>query len=946
MRNNLYIPSIDAKDLYISNNYINKIPYGYKITRKDGSVNLNKFINSFDYSLDLIELRDVAKSIYKKKDSLSFINNNKEYSSKIINVTFKYSVKEFNRVSSDLYVRLGYNVSESQLVDNKLIIDNVLVAIKLEQEMSNEIPDDIVPKYFKLTKNESSNTYKYILSGTIPNIVSSKELRNKLYKDGFICNGIKYVRFKRSSGSARVGKVLFIDSRLYEKMHISEQCGLNYSQGDSFDLAAFEAYIALPSSSIIDTIEIEPKNILVIDDFESVFKDVAVCTGLTSDNHLYTEEKNTTIKNSIWDGQSLIDISLMGNYSSNGMILLRNKFFKSCCFNTNIQEFFRDNNITDMKQLNGETIAEDISDIKLITTPSSIKFYKFGTLKTWLDNIYPFFGVVKHDKDTHFFDGKMVQGHYQLLNTLQLSKEEVYKIVQPGLDYLNKINTDPDVMRYHLKCRVDVDREYNNIMKTKNEMVYTLLNFNCGFENTKIYYDFKKDLCRSYLKNIKRGHVLIDGTYATLFGNPYEMLLQSIGKFDGNSIMDAGTVYNTRYSFGTEILGCRSPHVTIGNILVTTNKEYDEIAKYFNLTDKIICINSINENILERLSGADFDSDQLIITNNEIMINAAKKYYSLFNVPTRIIFPPSIKRTYTPESLSDLDFKTGTNKIGEIVNLSQELNSLLWNKVNEFGGDANKCFNKIKSIYYDVCQLDVMSNIEIDKAKKEYPINNGEELNIIRDKYKNELLSIDGKRKVMPKFLGFIAKTKGFYNSEAKDYQNYNTTMDYLLQETNKFRSKKSKGNDFTPLSEIFKLNTYNENSVKWSQIKKIIELSNDTANYIKSIAMRNDIDGEERHNLVLFAKEELNNKINKLKINNNTMYQLLKSLDSNKNNSIYNLLFHVLFNYKNDTLSEIINCKEKNYIEIEKCEDGNIEFYGIKHAKRSVNNKENACSA
>ena len=66
MRNNLYIPSIDAKDLYLSNNYIKNVPYGYKLTRKDGSDNFSKYINSFDYSLDLIELREVAKKIYDK----------------------------------------------------------------------------------------------------------------------------------------------------------------------------------------------------------------------------------------------------------------------------------------------------------------------------------------------------------------------------------------------------------------------------------------------------------------------------------------------------------------------------------------------------------------------------------------------------------------------------------------------------------------------------------------------------------------------------------------------------------------------------------------------------------------------------------------------------------------------------------------------------------------
>ena len=47
------------------------------------------------------------------------------------------------------------------------------------------------------------------------------------------------------------------------------------------------------------------------------------------------------------------------------------------------------------------------------------------TLDEWLDILEPTFGVVKYEKPTHFFDGRMVQTHYQLLNTLQMTYEEV-----------------------------------------------------------------------------------------------------------------------------------------------------------------------------------------------------------------------------------------------------------------------------------------------------------------------------------------------------------------------------------------------------------------------------------------------------------------------------------------------------------------------------------------
>ena len=110
------------------------------------------------------------------------------------------------------------------------------------------------------------------------------------------------------------------------------------------------------------------------------------------DDVLATNVKNDEeITNNIWDGQSLLCSTAFGNspdenlhwvngkYHDKGYFLLRNRFFKSACFQCDIQQFFKDNGITSIEQLNGQTLAENIKDIKLITTESSIKFLKYGT---------------------------------------------------------------------------------------------------------------------------------------------------------------------------------------------------------------------------------------------------------------------------------------------------------------------------------------------------------------------------------------------------------------------------------------------------------------------------------------------------------------------------------------------------------------------------------------
>ena len=767
----VYIPSIDAKDIYLSAHYIEHNPDGYNLKLKDGQYNLRKFINSLDYSLDLIELLDIYYKKYRRNDFYFKVKKHK-YTVNVINLTFKYSVKEWNQMNKNTFVKFGYDyrnlIFEDCIAKNE---SGEIVGVQIEDKVLSPISElpscfcvedvEIKDKKDKTKIKEIQKQYKKIKEPKT--LKTNAELRKELYKDGFICNGIKYCRMKRSSGSARVGKCLFINESLFKPILKFSSGGIELKEGQEVDLAAYESYISLPSSSIIDTLPISAENILLIDDYESVFREDVIETH-NENGWLTTSEKNCEISNSIWDGQSLIDVSLMADYACYGMVLLRNLMFKSCCFNCNIQQWFKDNNITDVSQLNGKTRAKRIEDVKLITTPNSIKYLKFDTYDNWLDNLYPRFGVVKHDKKTHFFGGRLVQTHYQLINTLQLSKDEVQEFLQDSLDFAQLLRDNPAVVRYYIKYPdIDEFEPMQKPMLDKNDVVYNLMCINDNFTKTKYYQEFLIDLLRSYYKNLKNGHVYVNGNYSTLLGNPIEMLQQSIGTFKGESQIGVGNIHNIRFGYNKTLLGSRSPHVTMGNIWLATNKENKLIDCYFNLTEEIVCVNSIGENVLQRLSGADFDSDTVLLTDNEVLIRAAKRNYHVFKTPTSFVTAKKVKRYYTPEEQADLDIKTSVNKIGEIINLSQELNSLLWDKM--YHGSS---YDDIKELYYDICQLDVMSGIEIDKAKKEFDINNSKELDKMREKYKEELSDEYNKKKI-PHFFSHIARQKGYYNPEKKN---------------------------------------------------------------------------------------------------------------------------------------------------------------------------------
>ena len=69
------------------------------------------------------------------------------------------------------------------------------------------------------------------------------------------------------------------------------------------------------------------------------------------------------------------------------------------------------------------------------------------------------------------------------------------------------------------------------------------------------------------------------------------------------------------------------------------------------------------------------------------------------------------KRRYTAAEQADLDIKTSNNLIGDIINLSQELNTQIGDRLNR-----GATVESVNSIYLDVCKLSIMSGLEINNS--------------------------------------------------------------------------------------------------------------------------------------------------------------------------------------------------------------------------------------
>ena len=761
--------------------------------------------------------------------------------------------------------------------------------------------------------------YVYKPEGGKP--VNLKALREHFYTNGFCVDGVHYVRYKRSAGSSREGKCLFIDERLFRAMNKWSDCGLKPQK----DLASWESYKALSLSSVKGTIDIPLEGILFVPDLKSTFTEEVVSVEI-KDGSLCAEQKNAQIANDIWDGESLLDESLFaGNYADKHMLLLRNKFFKSCAFRTKLQKWFADKHITlsDLKVRGFVTLADDIAQIVMVTTPDSLKYLKFAgglsekNIKQWAAHTNGTFGVVKWDQPTRFFRGKMVQSSYQLLNTLPLTEEEVHSLLQPSIDYVALLRKDTDFMRYHFSDAFarekDGEEEQQDGLAERADIIFTLLHHCPHFDETALYANFRSDVVRSLKERLKRGHILLNGTNATLFGNGPELLKYLAGE-EMIPELKPGQVRSERFADGAKLLCARSPHITMGNLYCAENALGGGIWDYFDLGENIVCVNAIGENIQQRLNGCDYDSDTMLITDDALLVSAAERYNGTFKVPVCNI-QAEVK---TEQTLAALDHDTSVNKIGEIVNLSQKLNSILWDELHN-GADEQE----IHSIYSDICKLAVLSGLEIDKAKHTFEnIRVSKELTALRKKY----------ARPSPQFFTEIDERK------TKQYAFYHTAMDYLYAQVKKlhFRKGREQYEVYRPISSNLSYNISSGNATEYRHKDKIVQIIDESKAAVNRLYQTiRTADEQERE--VLYAqiadiKAERDKQVAKWLTNENVLILVLRHYE--KNSAVDWRIYAALINHP--IFSELLwELYDGTALQVVEDESGEYTLYGRKFTKK-----------
>ncbi|WP_270599534.1 hypothetical protein [Clostridium baratii] len=817
LREGIYIPSIDACWLYkaIAEN-------------KDGNYNFNEefknkiLTGKLDFSFELIKNEILMQNIEVEE----WKRNNK---------TFYYTLDVVN-VKFDKIYKCKYGYIEKEKIKGGNIIERT--SVRYEPDKYSKLI-----KTWKIENKQEKEEYIFLEPGQevkIKNIVgdyikievntrerSAKQLREYLYKNGFKFNNNQFSNWKRSSGKARVGNNIFIINDIRDEVVKWSRMGLEFKGKQ--DIASIRAYESLPLSSIIGTIKLNPNRILVVDDFESKFN-VKMSKTYLEEKDCITKDAEVIESNSIWDGEGLLNKRIFDEneiIKDKGFALLRNRFMKCAGFSCKIQEWYKDNFEGDkVKDMYGNEI--NIEDIDLITTPSSIKLIKFNDevlkldkykefgagawLQYWKDNAGNEFGVCKTEKPSHFEEGKKNRLSYQMINSLPISRDDIKELLKDEIEHINKLKNDLDYYLSATKLKKefkedliieDEDNELEIGEQIDVQMAFNkLVCKNQEFANTKVFKDNRRNYIAAYIKELRKGKIKIFADYCVAFGNPLELLYSTIDKFNGEPIaLKEWKIYSSRFKDGEKVTGFRNPHISVSNIGQHMNRKINDFEKYFNCTPNIVFFNAIGVPILSMYNGEDYDSDSNLLTSNSIIVKACERINKDFKIPKNDISAIKVKREFTEENMAEVDHIISQNLIGQVVNTSQEINSLLNNILNNGNDKLNykhkddedntpKCKHNIKDLYNRASKLSSISNCEIDKAKKNFEDlkvtkeldNIKEDLLRVRDVFNEKEYSKDNRR-IKPLFFKVIGDTKALKQRKLTDKKELEKRITIAIEE-------------------------------------------------------------------------------------------------------------------------------------------------------------------
>lgn len=481
---------------------------------------------------------------------------------------------------------------------------------------------------------------------------------------GFSINGVKYRRLLGTNGGIKNSTIVFVSSRLYPELSRRIENGRNKDK--ELVTAKLEAYKALTCSASIPVSM--PNGILVVNDAETEFdSDVLYLTDECDGEPEMSMKQREHIKLNASDGFGLMLPSLAARWSDElGLDYImsgansRMSFEKGMVFTFDFIDF-------------AEKIAKsyivqdawgnfvDIRDVELVMTTSMVKLWdSYRSCEDYIEksikNGYTF-SVAKVCPKELESERNL---NYQFIQSYDLTDDDIDELIAPTMNEIKDV-LGGDWRKTILFLKgAGLSRE--SICRLEDDFIKAIMidrrMLDDAFVQNSIY-----QLIRNRINEAKVGVLKVHGNYSVISGDPY-LLCQSMFKLPKTGLLKSREIYNQYWADAgaTDLVCFRAPMTCHNNIRRVRVADSEDVRYWYQYLHTSTVMNAW-DTATAALNGCDFDGDQVMLSDNRILVSKLKQLPALMCAQRK-----AAKRVSNEDDFIRSNIESFGNDIGQTTN--------------------------------------------------------------------------------------------------------------------------------------------------------------------------------------------------------------------------------------------------------------------------------------
>lgn len=458
---------------------------------------------------------------------------------------------------------------------------------------------------------------------------------NKFRVKGFDLNGKHYIYLCSGSGQIRRNTATFVTEEYREQIVKTLNCGLD-EKTSQFVLAKYSAYFALSFSSIL---WVRTPRVCVVKDFFRTLKDQKVdfiYHDAADGDKAKIEERTMDLELNCADGQGIIDPYFAQLWSEDMDLpyvpcsfVARSCFIKGNLVPFDFKEYAHQHGIFKIRDKWGTEY--NIDDIDVLLSESQFKTHKYYS--SWQDycsyaekgNIH--WGVARYSKRV---DPEYILTNYQYIQSLELSEQDIHELIQPTVDWIQKVCSGDQLasLLYAFGVKND-DADYRRLLGTAQTTPMKAIVKNIDFlKDAYVQRKIYKNIVES-INHAKLGKIWVRGNYQFCIADPLAQVQAALG-LPATGCLGANQVWSKFWVDRgvSKIDICRSPMIDVHEHNPNDIHTDADIEYWFRYIYSGIIYNTYDTSCF-RQEDSDYDGDIVLSTDNPYFIKGSHKDHNI-----------------------------------------------------------------------------------------------------------------------------------------------------------------------------------------------------------------------------------------------------------------------------------------------------------------------------